>query len=65
MDKILQYGREKAVSAKHFKQYKQHSHTLAGKLIEHTYKNLENVSENMGWFTWSSLYKTVLRAVIK
>ena len=64
MDKILQYGNEKSISAEHFKQYKYHSNTLADKLIDHTYENLEKVSENMGWLTWASLFKTVLRAVI-
>jgi len=64
MDKILQYGNEKAVSAEHFKQYKYHRDTLANKLIDHTYENLEKVSENMGWLTWASLFKTVLRVVI-
>jgi len=65
MNKILQYGKEKAVSAAHFKQYKEYSNALAGKLINNTYENLEKVSENMGWLTWASLFKTVLRAVIK
>ena len=65
MDKILQYGKEKAVSAEHFKQYKEYSNALAGKLIDNTYESLEKVSENMGWLTWASLFKTVLRAVIK
>ena len=65
MDKILQYGKEKAVSAEHFKQYKEHSDTLASKLIDNTYESLEKVSENMGWLSWASLFKTTLRAVIK
>jgi hypothetical protein len=65
MDKILLYGKEKAVSAEYFKQYKQHSDALADKLCTNTYESLEKVSENMGWLTWSSLFKTVLRAVIK
>ena len=65
MDKILQYGKEKSISAEHFKQYKEHSDTLVGKLIDQTCENLEQVSENMGWLTWASLFKTVLRATIK
>ena len=64
MEKILQYGKEKSISAEHFKQYKEHSNTLADKLIDHTYNSLEEVSKNMGWFTWASLFKTVLRSVI-
>ena len=64
MDKILQYGNEKAISATHFKQYKNHSATLADKLIANTFENLEEVAENMGWLTWACLFKTVLRAII-
>jgi hypothetical protein len=65
MDKMLQYGNEKSISATHYKQYKKNSDSLAGKLIDHTYENLEKVSENMGWLTWACLFKTVLRAVIQ
>ena len=64
MDKILKYGDEKAASAEHFKRYKENSNTLADKLIENTYTDLETVSENMGWLTWASLFKTTLRAAI-
>ena len=63
IDKILQYGKEKAVSAEYFKQYKEKSNTLTDKLIENTYEDLEKVSKNMGWLTWASLFKTTLRAV--
>ena len=65
MDKILNYGKDKSISAEHFKQYKNHSATLAGKLIDDTYESVEIVAENMGWLTWACLFKTVLRAVIK
>jgi hypothetical protein len=64
MNKILQYGNEKAASAAHFKQYKENSNSLADKLIANTYENLGTVSENMGWLTWASLFKTTLRAMI-
>ena len=64
MDKISKYGNDKAISAIHFKQYKNHSATLADKLIDNTYENVESVAENMGWLTWASLVKTVLRVVI-
>ena len=64
MDKILQYGNEKAISATHFKQYKKHSASLADKLIANTFENLEEVAQNMGWLTWACLFKTVLRAMI-
>jgi len=64
MNKFLQYGKEKAISAEHFKQYKENFNTLADKLIDNTYENLEEVSQNMGWLIWASLFKTVLRTVI-
>jgi len=64
IDKILQYGKEKAVSAEYFIKYKKHSDTLSDKLIDNTCESLKSVSENMGWLTWACLFKTVLRAVI-
>jgi len=64
MDKILKYGNEKAISAEYFRQYKNHSNTLADKLIDNTYDSLEDVSKNMGWLTWACLFKTVLRTII-
>lgn len=60
----LKFG-EKSVNAEYFKQYKENSNTLGDQLIEDSYKNIEEVSQNMGWLTWASLFKTVLRAVIK
>ena len=63
-DYTLRFG-EKAVNAERFGLYKENSSTLAEMLIENSYKNLEEVSQNMGWLTWASLFKTVLRAVIK
>jgi len=65
LDKVLGYGKEKSVSAEYFKRYKEHCETLAGVLIDNTCANLAKVSENMGWLTWASLFKTVLRAVIQ
>ncbi|WP_417558235.1 hypothetical protein [Mesoflavibacter zeaxanthinifaciens] len=64
MNKILKYGEEKAASAKYFKQYKENSVALKDKLIENTYDTLEGVSQNMGWLTWTSLFKIVLRSII-
>lgn len=60
----LKFG-EKAINAEQFKLYKENSGTLASQLIENSYNNIEEVSQNMGWLTWASLFKTVLRAVIK
>ena len=64
IDYTLKFG-EKSVNAEYFKRYKDNSLTLSSKLIENSYENLEEVSQNMGWLTWASLFKTVLRAVIK
>ena len=64
IDYTLKFG-EKAVNAEYFKQYKENSDALADKLIKSSYKSLEEVSQNMGWLTWSSLFKSVLRAVIE
>src|SRR5690606_28378222 len=69
-DKILNYGEEKAVSAQYFKQYKNFEHykddseTFAEMLIPNTFESIEKVSENMGWLTWASLFKIVLRSII-
>jgi hypothetical protein len=65
MEHISEYGEKKSVSAERFKEYKENCNTLADKLIENSYQSLEKVSQNMGWLTWASLFKTVLRAVIK
>ena len=64
MNKILKYGEEKAASAKYFKQYKENSVALTDKLIENTYDTLHGVTQNMGWLTWASLFKIVLRSII-
>ena len=64
IDYTLKFG-DKSVNAEYFKRYKENSDTLSDKLIENSYQNLEEVSQNMGWLTWASLFKTVLRAVIK
>ena len=61
---ILKYGEKKSVSAERFKEYKENCNTLADKLIENSYKSLEEVSQNMGWLTWASLFKTVLKAIV-
>lgn len=64
IDYTLTFG-EKAVNAEYFKKYKEDYNTLADKLIENSYQSLEEVSQNMGWLTWASVFKTVLRAVIE
>ncbi len=64
MDYTLKFG-EKSVNAEYFKQYRENSDTLSDKLIGNSYQSLEEVSKKMGWLTWASLFKTVLRAVIK
>ena len=64
MNKILKYGEEKAASATYFKHYKKGSETLAEMLIPDSFVSIEKVAENMGWLTWASLFKIVLRSII-
>lgn len=63
IDYTLKFG-EKSVNAEYFKKYKEDSLTLSDKLIPNSYESLEEVSQNMGWLTWASLFKVVLRAVV-
>ena len=65
LEKILRYGSEKADSAVLFKQYKENSNLFADKLLADSCDNFEKISQNMGWLTWASLFKTVLRTIIK
>jgi hypothetical protein len=64
VDKILKYGEEKAASAEYFKHYKNSKKPLAEMLIPNTFESIEKVTENMGWLTWASLFKIVLRSII-
>lgn len=64
VDKILKYGEEKAVSAKTFKRYRNSGETVAEMLIPNTFESIDKVTENMGWLTWASLFKIVLRSII-
>jgi uncharacterized protein YukJ len=64
-DKMLKYGDEKSVSARYFLKYRNYSETLTNQLVNVPYGNVEQVSQNMGWLTWASLFKTTLRAVIQ
>src|SRR5690606_21284105 len=52
-----------------FKQYKNFEHyknseAFAEMLIPNTFENIRKVAENMGWLTWASLFKIVLRSII-
>jgi len=60
---ILKYGAQKQMSARRFLYYRNHSENLIKPLIDIPYQNVEQVSQNMGWLTWASLFKTVLRAL--
>jgi hypothetical protein len=64
VDKILKYGDEKAASAKYFKHYKNCNDILAEMLIPNTFESIDKVAQNMGWLTWASLFKIVLRSII-
>lgn len=58
---ILKYGAEKQISARRFLYYRNHGENLIKPLFGIPYQNVEVVSQNMGWLTWASLFKTVLR----
>lgn len=60
---ILKYGAEKQISARRFLYYRNHSENLLKPLSGIPYQNVEQVSQNMGWLTWASLFKTVLRTL--
>ena len=60
---MLKYGAEKQISARRFLYYRNHSENLIKPLFGIPYQNVEQVSQNMGWFTWASLFKTVLRTL--
>ncbi|PIX10593.1 MAG: hypothetical protein COZ75_00850, partial [Flavobacteriaceae bacterium CG_4_8_14_3_um_filter_34_10] len=59
---IFNYREKKQMSARRFLYYRNHSENLVKPLLGIPYQNVEQVSQNMGWLTWSSLFKTVLRA---
>lgn len=60
---ILKYGEKKQMSARRFLYYRNHSENLVKPLFGIPYQNVEQVSQNMGWLTWASLFKTVLRTL--
>src|SRR5690606_1992016 len=59
---ILKYEK-KQISARRFLYYRNHSENLVKPLFGIPYQNVEQVSQNMGWLTWASLFKTVLRTL--
>jgi hypothetical protein len=61
---LLKYG-YKAITAEIFTDYKTNPDFLYDDLVDTPYCcTLSDVVRNMGWLTWASLSKTVLRAVI-
>jgi hypothetical protein len=60
---LLKFG-EKAISAEYFTKYKDKNTSLEENLTDIPYPDIEKVKANMGWLTWASLFKTVLRVVI-
>ena len=58
------FGKDKSISAIRFKKYKKGNKYLKEQLIGIDYDDINKVSKNMGWLTWASLFKTVLRAVV-
>lgn len=60
---ILRYGEKKQMSARRFLYYRNHPNNLRKQLLGIPYQNIEQISQNMGWLTWASLFKTLLRAI--
>lgn len=60
---ILKYGDKKQISARRFLYYRNHSENLIKPLSGIPYQNIERISQNMGWLTWASLFKTILRTL--
>lgn len=60
---VLKYGAKKQMSARRFLYYRNHSENLVKPLRGIPYQNVEEVSQNMGWLSWASLFKTVLRTL--
>ncbi|MDY0088992.1 MAG: hypothetical protein RBR78_01355 [Flavobacteriaceae bacterium] len=60
---ILKYGEKKQISARRFLYYRNHSENLIKPLLGIPYQNIEQISQNMGWLTWASLFKTILRTL--
>lgn len=58
---ILKYGDQKQISARKFLYYRNHPKNLTRQLIDIPYQDTGQISQNMGWLTWSSLFKTLLR----
>ena len=58
---ILKYGDKKQISARRFLYYRNHPKNLVKQLIDIPHSNVEQISQNMGWLTWASLFKTILR----
>jgi hypothetical protein len=60
---ILKYGEKKQISARRFLYYRNHPKNLIKQLVDIPYSSVEQVSQNMSWLTWSSLFKTILRTL--
>lgn len=60
---ILKYGDKKQISARRFLYYRNHPKNLIKQLVDIPYSNVEQISQNMGWLTWASLFKTILRTL--
>lgn len=60
---ILKYGEKKQMNARRFLYYRNHSENLVKPLFGIPYQSAKQVSQNMGWLTWASLFKTILRTL--
>ncbi|MBA5628550.1 hypothetical protein [Moheibacter lacus] len=60
---ILKYGEKKQMNARRFLYYRNHPENLVKQLKGVPFSQIEEISKNMGWLTWASLYKTLLRVI--
>jgi hypothetical protein len=60
---MLEFG-EKSINAEYFEKYKYINNELEKNLVDIPYSNIDDIKTNMGWLTWASLFKNVLRVVV-
>lgn len=58
---ILTYGDSKKESASRFLDYRNQPNNLQKILSEIPHQNYPEIAQNMGWLSWTSLFKTILR----
>ncbi|MDR2533170.1 MAG: hypothetical protein LBC81_00060 [Tannerellaceae bacterium] len=61
---LVNLDKDKSISAKHFKKYKENDNELGECLTDIPHNDVKKIQVNMGWLAWASLFKTVLRSHI-